>query len=210
VTEIKICGLTRVEDVGLACELGAAYVGFNFSAISKRRVALPDGRKLSDAAAPGVARVGVFVGESYETIVEACQAARLDLVQLHRELVPEDLERVPLPLIAVVRMGEGGPGEPSGDVLRSCRAILFDAALPGSPGGTGTVFDWSLLEGRQFPLPCFLAGGLTPENVGDAVARVRPAGVDVASGVESAPGVKDPGRMAAFFDAVRRADETGQ
>ena len=89
-TEVKICGLTRPEDVGVACELGAAYVGFNFASVSPRRVSVASGRRLSDAARPGVARVGVFVGESYEAILEACDAARLDLVQLHRNLVPDD------------------------------------------------------------------------------------------------------------------------
>jgi phosphoribosylanthranilate isomerase len=206
VTEVKICGLTRPEDVDLACELGASYVGFNFAAVSKRRVTAAEGRRLSGVAAPGVARVGVFVGESYETIGAVCEEARLDLVQLHRGLVPQDLERVPRPVVAVARVGSGAQGEPPEELLAGCRALLFDTAVTGSPGGTGAVFDWSVLLGRRFPVPCFLAGGLTPENVGEALRRVRPAGVDVASGVEAAPGVKDPDRMAAFFEAVRRAD----
>ena len=205
-TEVKICGLTRVEDVGLACELGAAYVGFNFSAVSRRRIAAEDGHKLSLAAAPGVARVGVFVGESYETIGEVCEAARLDLVQLHRELRTEDLSRVPRPVIAVAHVGGSGTKMPPDSLLAGCRAVLFDTAVPGLPGGTGATFDWAVLQGLSAPVPRFLGGGLTPENVVGAIGRVQPSGVDVASGVESAPGVKDRNRMAAFFEAVRKAD----
>jgi phosphoribosylanthranilate isomerase len=206
VTDVKICGLTRAEDVGLACELGAAYVGFNFSAVSKRRVGVENGRKLAHGAAPGVARVGVFVDESYETIGEVCEAARLDLVQLHRELRSEDLSRVPRPVIAVVRVGGRSTGVPPDSLLAGCRAVLFDTAVPGVPGGTGTTFDWALLGDRAVPVPRLLGGGLTPENVAGAIRRVKPSGVDVASGVESAPGVKDRDRLAAFFDAVRRVD----
>ena len=209
-TDVKICGLTRAEDVALACELGAAYVGFNFSAVSRRRVAPRNGQRLSEAAAPGVARVGVFVDESYETIGEVCEAARLDLVQLHRELTSEDLSRVPRPVIAVARVGVQGSATPPEALLASCRALLFDTAVAGVAGGTGTPFDWTALEGRRFPVPHLLGGGLTPENVAGAIRRVKPAGVDVASGVESEPGVKDSRRMAAFFEAVRRADETGR
>ena len=205
-TEVKICGLTRMEDVALACDLGAAYVGFNFSALSKRRVAPQDGRRLSDAASPGIARVGVFVDESYETIGEVCEAARLDLVQLHRELRGEDLSRVSRPVIAVAHVGGSAAKLPPDSLLSGCRALLFDTAVQGSPGGTGTSFDWALLEGCSVPVPSLLGGGLTPENVAGAIRRVKPSGVDVASGVESAPGVKDRDRMQAFFEAVRRAD----
>jgi phosphoribosylanthranilate isomerase len=210
VTEVKVCGLTRPADVALACELGAAYVGFNFAAVSQRRVTADDGRRLCDAAAPGVVRVGVFVQESYERIAQVCDAARLDLVQLHRALLPDDLLRVPRPVIAVVRVGPAGLPVPPPSLLAGCRALLFDAAAPGLSGGAGVAFDWSALEGQGFPVPFFLAGGLTADNVGEAVARVRPPAVDVASGVESAPGVKDRDRMARFFEAVRRSDEAGR
>lgn len=205
-TEVKICGLTRTEDVGLACELGAAYIGLNFAAVSPRRVTAALGRQLSDAASSGVARVGVFVGESYEVIASVCDAARLDLVQLHRVLLPDDLRRVPRPVIAVSNAGTGGRVVPPLELLAGCRALLFDAGEAGRAGGTGTRFDWKMLEGLSIPLPFFLAGGLTPDNVGEAVCRVRPPAVDVASGVESSPGIKDRDRMTRFFEAVRRSD----
>jgi phosphoribosylanthranilate isomerase len=206
VTAVKVCGLTRPEDVRLACELGAAYVGFNFSALSPRRVDAGRARELAAAAAAGTARVGVFVDEDPEAIRHAIGLARLHFVQLHRDLGPGDLDAVPLPVIAVVRMAAGGAAPPAPELLERCAALLFDAAVPGQPGGTGRQFDWRLLEGRRFPVPFFLAGGLDGENVGEAIRRVRPDAVDVASGVESAPGVKDPARLRRFFDAVREAD----
>jgi len=206
VTQVKVCGLTRPEDVEMACALGAAYVGFNFSAVSLRRVSPERARDLSRATAPGVARVGVFVGESYGEIAQAVEEAALDLVQLHRPLAAEDLESVPRPLIAVAHAGREGeiPPEP---LLERCAAILFDTAGSGVSGGGGVAFDWSLLDGRKWPAPLFVAGGLCPENVALLVRRVRPRAVDVASGVESAPGVKDPERMRRFFEAVRDADD---
>jgi phosphoribosylanthranilate isomerase len=208
-TEVKICGLTRPEDVALACELGARWLGFNFAAESPRRLRLGRARELAIAslASPGTERVGVFVRESLEEIRDAVEAASLDAVQVHRALRPEDVDEIPRPVFAVVRVADAPLDVPAAGSLERCRAVLFDAAAESADGGTGRAFDWSLLEGRRWPVPFFLAGGLTPENVGAAVLRLRPAGVDVASGVESAPGIKDRERMVRFFEAVRQADE---
>jgi phosphoribosylanthranilate isomerase len=208
VTDVKVCGLTREEDVLAACELGAAYVGFNFSDLSPRQVTPEKARRLAASVPRGVRRVGVFVGESYPAIREAIAAASLDLVQLHRLLSEEDLERVPCPVLAVAHAGREGEIPPSA-VLDHCAGILFDTSVAGVTGGTGVPFDWTLLEGRRWPVPLFVSGGLRPENVGESIRRSRPDVVDVASGIESAPGVKDRGRMFRFFEAVRRADETG-
>ena len=205
-TDVKVCGLTRAEDVALACELGARYLGFNFSAASPRRLSLDDAGRLAAAAPRHVARVGVFVDESAEEMREAAEAAALDFVQLHRPLRPGDVEAAPRPVFAVARVGAGGAPAGSEETLARCRAILFDTAVAGLAGGTGETFDWSLITGRRWPVPVFLAGGLAPENVGEAIARVRPSAVDVASGVESAPGVKDSEKMARFFRAVEEAD----
>lgn len=206
-TEIKICGLTRPEDVALACELGATWLGFNFAAESPRRIGLGRARELASLASPGTGRVGVFVRESLEEIRGAIEAASLDAVQVHRALRPEDVEEIPRPVFAVVRVAAAPLDVPAAASLERCRAVLFDAASASADGGTGRAFDWSLLEGRRWPVPFFLAGGLTPENVGAAVARLHPAGVDVASGVESAPGIKDRWKMRRFFEAVKEADE---
>lgn len=205
-TQIKICGLTRPEDVDLACVFGADYVGFNFAAASPRRVTLDSARDLAGATRPGVVRVGVFVHESIEEIRAAIEAARLDLVQIHRPLSAEDLRQSPLPVIAVVGVSQNGADSAPTEVLARCRSVLCDTALSGRSGGTGTVFDWNLLAGRAWPVPMILAGGLDPDNVAEAIARVHPAAVDVASGVESSPGIKDETKMRLFFEAVHRAD----
>jgi phosphoribosylanthranilate isomerase len=205
VTAVKICGLTRSSDVELACALGAAYVGFNFSTRSPRRVTVEAGRRLADATLSHVLRVGVFVEESYEAMAEAADAARLDLVQIHRNLREEDLRRAPRPVLAVAAV-DGVMVEAPEELLPRCRAVLFDSNAGGRSGGTGAPFDWSVLEQRRWPVPVFLAGGLGPANVGEVIRRLRPAAVDVASGVERSPGIKDPERMERFFAAVREAD----
>jgi len=201
VTAVKICGLTREEDVVLAGALGAHWVGINFAKGSSRRVDVPRGRALAAAAPAGVIRVGVFVDESPEEIRRAIDEVPLDAVQVHRPLRPEDFD-LPRPILAVVAVSDRAVPAPPPEDLGRCQAVLFDAPQ----GGGGRAFDWSVLDGRRFAAPVLLAGGLDAGNVAGAIARVRPAGVDVASGVESSPGVKDPARMQAFFRAVREAD----
>jgi phosphoribosylanthranilate isomerase len=203
-TDVKICGLTREEDVRAACDLGAAYVGFNFSALSPRRVSPARARGLA-AAVSGARRVGVFVDESYREIEEAVEEASLDLVQVHRRLTAEDLERVKVPVLAVAHAGRGDEVPPL-ELLARCAGILLDSSSTAGAGGTGVPFDWGMLDGRTWPVPLFLAGGLRPENVEESIARTRPAAVDVASGVEVSPGVKDRAKLETFFAAVREAD----
>jgi phosphoribosylanthranilate isomerase len=201
VTAVKICGLTRPEDVALAAGLGAAYLGFNFARRSPRRLSFEEGRVLTAAAPAGALRVGVFVDEPMDEIARAVETARLDLVQLHRRLTEEDVACAPVPILAVARVAEGALAVPGRDLLVRCHALLVD-----SSEGTGTPLDASLLEEAAWPVPVLLAGGLDPENVGAAVRRLRPAGVDVATGVEAAPGIKDRERMERFFATVREAD----
>lgn len=203
-TDVKVCGLTREVDVEAACALGAAYVGFNFSARSPRRLHPDAAGRLASAVPKGVLRVGVFVDESYDEIAAAIDAASLDLVQLHRALSVEDLERIPRSVLAVAHAGRERDVPPM-PLLSRCAGLLFDTAGD-QPGGTGRSFDWALLEGRSWPVPLFVAGGLTAENVGESIRRTRPNAVDVASGVEDSPGIKDRHRMRRFFDAVREAD----
>jgi phosphoribosylanthranilate isomerase len=205
-TAVKICGLTRREDVALACAVGASLLGFNFSAQSPRRVTPDSARRLAEAAAPGVLRVGVFVSEDAHLIGEAVEAARLDLIQIHRPLRAKDVEGLPAPVIAVARVGPAGADLPSADLLGRCYAVLFDTLDRSRAGGTGSAFDWGTIAAKGFGLPVLVAGGLTAENVAEAVRRVRPWAVDVASGVESEPGVKDAEKLRQFFEAVRRAD----
>jgi phosphoribosylanthranilate isomerase len=207
VTDVKICGLTREADVEAACGLGAAYIGFNFASSSSRRIDLARGKRLAGAVRPGVRRVGVFVDESYDEIAAAIDAASLDLVQLHRVLSVQDLERIERGILAVAHADRDDEVPPA-VLLERCAGILFDSGTAASPGGSGIPFDWSRLEARPWPVPVFVAGGLRPENVGASIRVTKPSAVDVASGVESSPGVKDHDRMRRFFQAVRDADAT--
>jgi phosphoribosylanthranilate isomerase len=200
---VKVCGLTRVEDVALADSLGAQFVGFNFSSGSPRRVDPGRARELASAAG-NARRVGIFVGESPEEIRRAIDAAGLDLIQVHRDVAAGDFEHG-VPVVAVCRVFGGAARWPDEPLLARSLAILFDTGDPERHGGTGRPFDWRMIEGRAIPVPVWLAGGLTAANVGEAIRRVRPAVVDVASGVESSPGVKDAGRLREFFEAVADA-----
>ncbi|MEP6994599.1 MAG: phosphoribosylanthranilate isomerase [Acidobacteriota bacterium] len=200
-TAVKICGLTRPDDVALACALGAAYVGFNFAESSPRRVSLETARELADATGPGVLKVGVFTEEKADAIAAAIAAGRLDLVQLHRRLTEEAVAASPVPVIAVARGSGGSLGVPRREILVRCHAVLFDPSE-----GTGTSLDPASIAEASWPVPVIVAGGLQPDNVRAAIRRLHPAAVDVASGVESAPGVKDCDKLTRFFAAVREAD----
>lgn len=200
-TAVKICGLTRPEDVEAAGALGAAYVGFVFAASSPRRVTMDRARALAAACPRGVLRVGVFADEPPALVRDAVAAAGLDLVQLHRRLTEEDLAATPVPVIAVARPAPRGFAVPRPELLVRCHAVLFD-----SSEGTGTALDPARVEEATGSVPALVAGGLTPESVGATIRRLRPAGVDVATGVESAPGIKDRAKLERFFAAVREAD----
>ncbi len=201
-TRVKICGLTRVEDVELCAGLGADYLGFNFSSRSPRRVDAARAPELL-AASAGCRRVGVFVDETAETVRAAIDALRLDLLQFHREIREGDFA-FGVPVIAVERVF-GGIVSVSRPLFARCHAVLFDTGHAELAGGTGDVFDWRAVIGSAGP-PIGVAGGLRPENVGEAIRTARPFFVDVASGVEASAGVKDPPKVRAFFAAVRRAD----
>jgi phosphoribosylanthranilate isomerase len=203
-TRVKICGLTRAEDVRTCVEAGVDAVGFNFWPQSKRYLSLDAAERLAASVPDTVLRVGVFVRAPPAEVRLAVERARLSAVQLHGDEDPQDYTGVGAPLWQVVRIGgpESIPGMPS----RSASAVLLDAHVE-EYGGSGRRFDWALVPWvRAWRLPVWLAGGLTPENVGAAITRAHPDGVDVASGVESAPGTKDPARIAAFLAAVRAAD----
>ncbi len=201
-TAVKICGLTRSEDVAAAAELGAAILGFNFAASSPRRISPERARKISAAARPGVLRAGVFVTEPREEVARAVREASLQIVQLHRTIEDDDFETLGADLIPAVRAESGRAGLPSAARLKKCRAILWDSSV-----GRGRATDWSGIDGvGALPVPVFVAGGLDPDNVGDVIRRLRPDGVDVATGVESSPGIKDRRKLERFFEAVRAAD----
>ncbi len=211
-TEIKFCGLTRRIDVEIAVELGATYVGAVF-ADSPRRVTEDEARALFEGVSRA-RRVGVFGHQSAAEIARAAKRAALDVVQLHGDPTPEEAATVKAATgretWVAVRVGNELVEADLDAMMSSADAILFDTRVDGSFGGTGRAFDWGLLtnlldQHRRNDARIVLAGGLTPETVPSAIAAIRPDVVDVSSGVETRPGVKDHDRMRAFAAAVRHA-----
>jgi indole-3-glycerol phosphate synthase / phosphoribosylanthranilate isomerase len=202
---VKICGITSVEDARAAVAAGADAIGLVFWPRSPRAVDVATARAIAAVLPPFVLRVGVFVDAPEEEMRRIADEVGLDLVQLHGDETPEAVARAPRRAVKAIRVGPGFRPEEALRYGGAAAALLLDTRLNGgAPGGTGQAFDWSLVrpvrEGTSFLL---LAGGLTPENVRQAIAQVRPDGVDVSSGVESAPGRKDPAKVRAFVDAVR-------
>ncbi|MFG6158271.1 phosphoribosylanthranilate isomerase [Halomonas sp. 1390] len=203
-TRVKLCGLTREADVDAAVAAGADALGFVLWPGSKRAIDEQRLAELSARVPAFVTRVGLFVDPS-PSLVERC-ASHLDLLQFHGDETPEACEAAGRPWIKALRMREGLDLPAAAEAYHGARALLLDAYRPGVPGGTGETFDWSRIP-ASLAKPVILAGGLTPDNVDAAIAAVGPFAVDVSGGIETAPGVKDATRMAAFLSAVRRADE---
>lgn len=210
--EIKFCGMTNAVDVGQAASLGAQYVGVIFAGGPRHQT--PDGAaRVLGGTAPPPKRVAVVAEQTVDELVDLVRQLSIDVVQLHAD---PDVERVRdvrsatgVPVWAVFRL-EGGTVPPDfARIAAAADAVVLDARGPGGLGGTGVALPWvdvaqslAAVRGRT---PIILAGGLRPENVLEAIAAIQPDVVDVSSGVESAPGVKDHERMRAFRDAVQRA-----
>jgi phosphoribosylanthranilate isomerase len=197
---IKICGITRAEDAQAAVECGASAVGFVFWPDSPRYVEPQRARAIIATLPSSVAAVGVFVNQPASHVQDIVSLAQLTVVQLHGDETPEFAAEMMRPVIKAVSVDGGAPGV--ADWPESVM-LLVDARDPVRRGGTGLRVDWlaaaTVARGRRL----LLAGGLTPENVAEAIAHVRPFGIDVSSGVERSPGVKDHGRLKALFDAMR-------
>ncbi|WP_303784246.1 phosphoribosylanthranilate isomerase [Azovibrio restrictus] len=203
-TRIKICGLTRPEDVDAAVAAGADAIGFVFYPQSPRHVTPGQAAALVRRLPPFVLAVGLFVNEEAARIQAILDQVPLNLLQFHGDEGPEDCARWGRPWIRAARVRPGLDLLQYAARFSGARALLLDAFVEGYGGG-GHVFDWRLIP-PDLPLPLILSGGLSPENVADAVRRVRPAAVDVSSGVEAGKGIKDHQRMADFVAAVRAAD----
>ena len=207
---IKICGNTSLDDARAAVELGAWAVGLIHHPESPRYVEPDVAAEIGAALKRRCEVAGVFVNSTMDEIARAADEEQLTIVQLHGDQGPrfcrEVARRTGTKVMRAFRVRSGAD-------IRGAEAFrtdfhLFDAYRPGTVGGTGESFDWELLAGRHSQIPALLAGGLTPENVGEAILAAKPWGVDVVSGVEAEPGRKDHRQLAAFFEAVRTTTET--
>ncbi|HEY5803226.1 MAG TPA: phosphoribosylanthranilate isomerase [Lysobacter sp.] len=205
-TRIKFCGMTRSEDIGEACRLGVDLIGLVFAERSARRLGIARAAALRTEIAEGIEAVALFMDNTSEEVREVVDAVRPDLLQFHGDEDEAFCRSFGLPYLKAIAMGgEGGQGVDWAARYPGATALLLDSHAAGGAGGTGRTFDWSRIP-VHLGKPFLLAGGIVPDNVFDAVRAVRPWGVDVSSGIESAPGIKDPARMQRFVEGVRRAD----
>jgi len=202
-TRIKICGITNVADAVAAAEAGADMIGLMFYERSPRNISIATATEISRALSPFVVKVGVFVNPDEDMVMRAIGECGVTLLQFHGEETPEFCTQFGVMNMKAFRVRDAA----SLDALPNypTDAYLLDAFSPDAHGGTGAKFNWDLaIEAKKHGKPIFLAGGLTPENVAEAVRKVEPFGVDVSSGVESAPGKKDHAKVRAFIQAAKQ------
>lgn len=204
VVRSKICGVTRVDDALTAAKAGADAIGLVFYAKSPRAVDVRQAREIVAALPPFVTTVGLFVNASRCEINEILDAVPLDMLQFHGDETPAQCEGFHRPWFKALRVGNGEDIEAQVARYANASGILLDTFVAGVPGGTGERFDWSLIP-AALAKPLILAGGLTAENVQQAIAQVRPYAVDVSGGVEASKGVKDASKVMAFVGRVRSA-----
>jgi phosphoribosylanthranilate isomerase len=195
---VKICGITRLQDLHAACNAGADALGFVFYEKSPRKVSVETAAELVRALPPFVQSVGLFVNADPAFIQRVLDAVPLDLLQFHGDETPADCARYGRPYIKAVRVNQDTDLLKCAADFNAARGLLLDAYVPGVPGGTGERFDWSLIP-TDLPKPVILSGGLMPDNVAEAVERVHPWAVDVSSGVEVSKGIKDAHKIAQFI-----------
>jgi phosphoribosylanthranilate isomerase len=198
---VKICGITRREDALLAVRLGADALGFVFWPRSPRAISAATVRGITDGLPPFVTRVGVFVNESPSAVLTTAVEAGLTAIQLHGDEDASAYVDSPLPVIKALPVGEGFSLSAVQDLPPRVTPLL-DAHDPARRGGTGRVIEWAVAAAAARVRPVILTGGLNPENVKSAVAAVNPYAVDVSSGVEAAPGIKDESKLRAFLAAL--------
>jgi phosphoribosylanthranilate isomerase len=200
---IKICGITNLEDALLAADLGANALGFIFYAKSPRSVAPEAARQIIRQLPPFVVTVGVFVDESTALVRDLAAQVGLDWVQCHGQESPDYCRSLGRRVLKAFRIKDESSLTELAKYQGAVQAFLLDTYKKGQVGGTGEVFDWKLARQAQAYGPVVLAGGLTAANVARAIAAAQPQAIDVASGVEAAPGKKDPEKLRAFFRAIR-------
>ena len=210
-TRIKICGITRVEDALAAAHSGADAIGLVFYERSPRHVSTAQAAQLAAALPPFVSAVGLFVDAEASFVRGVLAAVQLDLLQFHGDETPDYCAQFGKPYLKAIRVKAGVDLLQCASDFRSAKGLLLDAHVEGIPGGTGAVFDWTLIP-KQLPLPVILSGGLAADNVAAAIKQVHPYAVDVSSGVEAAKGtntlkgIKDAAKIAAFINEVKRID----
>jgi phosphoribosylanthranilate isomerase len=202
--KVKICGLTRAEDVKASVTAGADVIGFVFTK-SPRRISINTAIRLSGYVPNGVLRVGLFLDQDRSEIDRVLDSVPLDILQFHGRETEQQCSVFNLPWLKAVAMDNAGSAKLAETEYPGALGLLLDSHTAGKRGGSGKVFDWSL--SAPLSKPVWLAGGLNAENVGQAIRTVRPYAVDVSSGVESAPGIKDSTRISNFIKAVREVED---
>ena len=207
--QVKICGLKTPQDIAAAVGAGAQYTGFVFFPKSPRAVSVDQARDLAGHVPTGVMRVGLFVDPDDALLDQTLATVPLDMIQLHGKETPDRVAQVKsrfgLPVMKAMGIASSADLDQIWDYGLTADMLLIDAKPPRDaelPGGNGLAFDWRLLVGRRFLKPWLLAGGLNPDNVAQAIRLTGAPGVDVSSGVESAPGTKDPDLIRAFVRAA--------
>jgi phosphoribosylanthranilate isomerase len=202
--KVKICGITNIPDAQAAADAGADMIGFVFCEKSPRRVAIETAAEIARAVPPFIVKVGVFVNSPEELVARTISECGLGIVQFHGDEQPDFCAQFGVMSMKAFRIRDAQSLRALPDFKTD--AWLLDAYSPDKAGGTGETFNWDLaIEARKLGRPIFLAGGLTPENVGEAVRRIDPYAVDVSSGVEREPGKKDHGKVRAFINAAKGA-----
>lgn len=205
---VKICGITEPDNLKIACEAGARFVGFVFFPPSPRYVAPEIAADLVRQIPSGVRAVGLFVDPTDQELLHITSTAALDMIQLHGDETPERVAQIAaltnLPILKAIRLRAPEDVNLAQEYEDVADWLLFDSKIDHDlPGGTGQRFDWEILKGKTFAKPWMLSGGLDADNIADALKILSPDAVDVSSGVESARGVKDPEKIKAFISAVK-------
>ena len=204
-TRIKICGVTREQDVHAVADSGADALGLVFYEKSPRHVSVQQAAELARAVPPFVTVVGLFVNPSVDYMREVLAKVPLDVLQFHGEEVPDFCGQFGKPYLKAIRVKAGVDLVQCAASYKTAQGLLLDAYVEGTQGGTGESFDWALIP-RNLPLPVILSGGLHTGNVAEAIRQVQPHAVDVSSGVEAAKGIKDAAKVAAFIKEVKNVD----
>lgn len=206
-TRVKICGITRIEDALAAAKMGVDAVGLVFYPASSRNVSVTTAKEIVAALPAFVTTVALFVDESRQKVEQVIHEVAIDMLQFHGDESPEFCAGFDRPYIKALRVRTGIDLQRCLERHWQARAVLLDAWHPTARGGTGQSFDWTVIP-HGLAKPLILAGGLSPGNVRKAIEQVRPYAVDVSSGVESEPGIKDFKKMAFFFEEVSHGDRT--